>query len=176
MPEILTKEREKKLVEYKKESPTAQKIAVKQRDLNMLQARQHGASLQEIGEAWNISFQAVQQALSRLLKKHEVEGVAEYRELELQRLDALFALNYSSALEGKNQKAFTNCITLMRERAKLLGLYQSFNVSIGYNYSEQRIEVLPVAVDYRKQLAPLAPKGTIIEGEVNEQSPTTTNT
>jgi hypothetical protein len=65
------------------------------------------------GSAWRL--------VHRALKKRVVEGVDEYRELELQRLDALQAAFWGKALAG-DPKAATIVLKTIEKRIGLLGL------------------------------------------------------
>jgi hypothetical protein len=87
----------------------------------MLSMRLQGASLQQIGEAYGISFQAVHQAIKSALKNVAVEPLEQIRSMEVLRLDELLAGIYEMALGG-DIAAIDRCLAIMYRRARMLGL------------------------------------------------------
>ena len=89
----------------------------------MLSMRLQGASLAQIGEAQTppISFQAVSKAIKTALRDVMIEPLEQIRQLDLARLDELFAAIYEPALNG-DIACIDRCLAIMHRRARLMGL------------------------------------------------------
>ena len=107
-------------------SPTAQRrIEAKERALKALELRKKGMRYEEIAQQLGYpnrgnAHKAVMKELE-LLAKECLEEAAQVRDLELQRLDALYLVAYAEVEEG-NIPAIDRCLRIMERRAKLLGL------------------------------------------------------
>jgi hypothetical protein len=64
-----------------------------------------------------------------LLAKECLEEASKVRDLELQRLDALYLVAYAEVEEG-NVPAIDRCLRIMERRAKLLGLDAAEKVNV----------------------------------------------
>lgn len=107
-------------------SPTAQRrIEAKERAKKALELRKKGMRYEAIAQQLGYSsrgnaHKAVMKELN-LLAKECLEEAAQVRDLELQRLDALY-LKAWEAVEGGDLPAIDRCLRIMERRAKLLGL------------------------------------------------------
>lgn len=107
-------------------SPTAQRrIEAKERALKALELRKKGMRYEQIAQQLGYpnrgnAHKAVMKELE-LLAKECLEEAARVRDLELQRLDALYLVAYAE-VEGGNIPAIDRCLRIMERRAKLLGL------------------------------------------------------
>ena len=66
------------------------------------------------GTAWNV--------VSEALRRQTVEGVENYRGLELARLETILGAHWAAATSGQDLKAADLCIKLIAQRAKMLGI------------------------------------------------------
>lgn len=107
-------------------SPTAQRrIEAKERALKALELRKKGMRYEQIAQQLGYTnrgsaHKAVMKEL-KLLAKECLEEAAQVRDLELQRLDALYLKAWEAVEEG-DLPAIDRCLRIMERRAKLLGL------------------------------------------------------
>lgn len=100
------------------------RIKAAERQIKALELRKAGATLRQIGEALDCSEQRAHQIICGRLKKiNDVRaGLTEdVRQLEIERLDAMFLGLWSRAREG-DEKAVRAAVLIMERRAKLLGI------------------------------------------------------
>lgn len=115
-------------------SPTAQRrIEAKERALKALELRKKGVRYEQIAQQLGYSnrgnaHKAVMKELD-LLAKECLEEASKVRDLELQRLDALYLVAYAEVEEG-NVPAIDRCLRIMERRAKLLGLDAAEKVDV----------------------------------------------
>jgi len=108
-------------------SPTAQRrIEAKERALKALELRKKGVRYEQIAQQLGYTnrgnaHKAVMKELE-LLAKECREEAAQVRDLELQRLDALYLVAWKAIAEGSDLGAIDRCLRIMERRAKLLGL------------------------------------------------------
>jgi len=102
-----------------------EKASILQRQSSALDLRQSGWSFRAIGEKLGIShvqaWQDVKDALQEL-QALNADKAEDYRQLELERLDALTKALEPMAMVG-NTNSVNAYIRVMEQRAKLLGLY-----------------------------------------------------
>jgi hypothetical protein len=107
-------------------SPTAQRrIEAKERALKALELRKKGVRYEQIAQQLGYSnrgnaHKAVMKEL-KLLAKECLEEAAQVRDLELQRLDALYLKAWEAVEEG-DLPSIDRCLRVQERRAKLLGL------------------------------------------------------
>ena len=107
-------------------SPTAQRrIEAKERALKALELRKKGMRYEQIAQQLGYSrrgnaHKAVMKEIE-LLAKECREEAAQVRDLELQRLDALYLKAWEAVEEG-DLPAIDRCLRVQERRAKLLGL------------------------------------------------------
>ena len=115
-------------------SPTAQRrIEAKERAKKALELRKKGLRYEAIAQTLGYSsrgdaHKAVMKELN-LLAKECLEEAAQVRDLELQRLDALY-LKAWEAVEGGDLPAIDRCLRVQERRAKLLGLDAAEKVNV----------------------------------------------
>ena len=115
-------------------SPTAQRrIEAKERALKALELRKKGVRYEAIAQQLGYTnrgnaHKAVMKELE-LLAKECLEEASKVRDLELQRLDALYLVAYAEVEEG-NVPAIDRCLRIMERRAKLLGLDAAEKVDV----------------------------------------------
>jgi hypothetical protein len=115
-------------------SPTAQRrIEAKERALKALELRKKGMRYEQIAQQLGYSrrgnaHKAVMKEIE-LLAKECREEAAQVRDLELQRLDALYLVAYAEVEDG-NIPAIDRCLRIMERRAKLLGLDAAEKVDV----------------------------------------------
>lgn len=103
---------------------SARKVLARQREAQAVKLRINGAEYAEIGALLGISKQAAWKLVSNYLKATRAqtgEDANVLRDLELQRLDALYMAMHPQAVKG-NQGAVDRCLRIMERRAKLEGL------------------------------------------------------
>lgn len=101
---------------------TPQRIAAKVKAAKALELRKEGQTFQAIAEtAGYNSPQAAHEAVKRAIKEIIREPAEDVIRLELERIDALWGIQYLNAQTGDVQ-AMAACMRLMERRAKLLGL------------------------------------------------------
>ena len=105
--------------------PYGRRAIILERRLSCIRLRKSGMSMQRIADTLNCSVQTISNDLRHLL--HELvqlsaDQVAEHRQLELERLDALWAAIYPDAIKKGNVWKIDRCLAIMERRAKLLGL------------------------------------------------------
>ena len=83
---------------------------------------------EKLGCARNTACRYVLSELENLADKCREEA-AQVRDLELQRLDALYLVAYAEVEEG-NVPAIDRCLRIMERRAKLLGLDAAEKVDV----------------------------------------------
>jgi hypothetical protein len=97
-------------------------IAAKEKAAIALGLRKEGLTFVEIAkEAGYNSSQAAHDAVRRAIREILREPVTELITLELERLDALWQIQYLNAQSGDVQ-ALSGCMKIMERRAKYLGL------------------------------------------------------
>jgi len=101
---------------------TTAKLAVRERQKTALELRLSGKTFQaiadELGCSKHTAHRLVEQALDATIK----EPAERVREMELHRLDGMFAGFWPQAQQG-DAVAAAGCLKVMEHRAKLLGLY-----------------------------------------------------
>lgn len=108
------------------------RITTAERRLKALDLRKKGFSYTQIGTKLDCSRQtACRYVISELeaLADKCREEAAQVRDLELQRLDALYLVAYAEVEEG-NVPAIDRCLRIMERRAKLLGLDAAEKVDV----------------------------------------------
>jgi hypothetical protein len=96
--------------------------AAKQKAAKAVELRMEGKTFDDIAkEVGYNSRQAAHDAVKRALELIVREPAAELIKLDLERLDAMWGINYLNAQAGDVQ-ALTACMKIMERRAKLLGL------------------------------------------------------
>lgn len=106
-------------------------IAAKMKAAQALELRKEGTTFAEIAKELKYnSPQAAYDAVRRALDATLREPADEVRKLELERLDALWQIQYLNAQSGDLQ-ALTACLSLMDRRAKLVGIYMPTKVEMG---------------------------------------------
>ena len=125
---------------------TTAKLAVRKRQKTALELRLSGKTFQaiadELGCSKHTAHRLVEQALDATIK----EPAARMREMELHRLDGMFAGFWPTAQKG-DPVAAAGCLKIMEHRARLLGLYAAEPVQ---GNGEPAIAVVTVAVDGSK--------------------------
>ena len=104
--------------------PTGDETRLATNRLRALTLRRQSQTLQQIGQALGVSTQTAANYVNYCLRELvELTAAAteEYRQLELERLDALQAAIWNQAVSG-NLWAIDRCLAIMERRAKLLGL------------------------------------------------------
>lgn len=94
------------------------------REAEAIELRKQGLTYGQIGEMLGISEMGAHKCVSRALDKFKTElseQTADVRQLELQRLDALFYGVWLKAQSG-DPSSIGSAIKIMERRAKLLGL------------------------------------------------------
>lgn len=102
-----------------KHSP--RRIEAVEKQAEALEYRKMGYSYAQIAEQLNVSPQGAAYMIESALKRTLQEPADMVRQLELGRLDVMFAPVYSQATQG-NLMALTGCLNIMARRAKLIGL------------------------------------------------------
>ncbi len=105
-------------------SDTASKATAAEKRKQALDLRRAGWTFDDIAEAVGYAnkgsaSRAVKQALADITR----ESATELLELELTRLDDMFAGLYEKARSGDDHFAVDRALKIMEQRAKLLGLY-----------------------------------------------------
>lgn len=104
-------------------------MIAKERDLEAVRLRRLGYTYRDIAEHLSCSVGTVHGAVKEAFEttnsriREEVELL---RELELERLDLLFAPAFQKASEG-DPRATDTCLKIMERRAKYLGLDKQIN-------------------------------------------------
>jgi len=112
-----------------------------EREGQVLELRKAGMTFSQIAAAMNYAdhtgpLKAYQSAMRKIV----VEPAKQIRELEVQRLDTLWATWYPKAVAG-NGAALDRCLRLMERRARLLGLDAPTNINFTVSLEQQqRIE------------------------------------
>jgi hypothetical protein len=99
-------------------------IVTLEREAEAIELRKAGLTYAQIGEALGISEVGAHKAVGRALEKFKsemAEQTADVRQLELQRLDALFYGVWLKAQSG-DPASIGSAMKIMERRAKLLGL------------------------------------------------------
>jgi hypothetical protein len=103
---------------------SVRRIRTTEKTLRALELRKRGLNYSQIGEklgcARSTACRYVLSELENLADKCREEAV-HVRDLELQRLDALYLVAYAEVEDG-NIPAIDRCLRIMERRAKLLGL------------------------------------------------------
>lgn len=120
----------------RKRSATAGSVVqTEQRRKEITRMRIAGYTLQQIADHLGITKQSVHEHVKAVISSdHEAtkELAAEYREIELQRLEALHQA-YSGTAAGGDDKAASVVLKAADQRAKLLGLYVTKTEVTGAN-------------------------------------------
>jgi DNA-binding CsgD family transcriptional regulator len=131
---------------------------LEERKLQALDLRKSGASFRVIGQQLSISHETartyVHEALRDLADK-QMELAAEYRQLELERLDRLMLAVWGNATKG-DVGSINAALKISDRRAKLLGLDAPTKQELT-GKDGGAIEV--TAIDYRHVAKGLAPEG-----------------
>ena len=114
-----------------------------QREAQVLELRKAGLTFVQIGERLGYAdHTGALKAFRRAMAKTLQQPANEYRELELARLDELWARFYPKALAGQKM-ALDGCLDIIDKRAKLLGLYAPTQMRLMVSDETQReIEAL----------------------------------
>lgn len=99
-------------------------IVTLEREAQALELRKQGLTYGQIGDLLGISEMGAHKCVNRALNKFRTEmaeEAADVRQLELERLDALFAGVWMKALSG-DPASMGSALKVMERRAKLLGL------------------------------------------------------
>ena len=111
---------------------SVRRIRTTEKTLKALELRKRGMNYTQIGEklgcARSTACRYVISELENLADKCREEAV-HVRDLELQRLDALY-LKAWEAVEGGDLPAIDRCLRIMERRAKLLGLDAAQKVDV----------------------------------------------
>ncbi len=111
---------------------SVRRIRTTEKTLKALELRKRGMNYTQIGEklgcARSTACRYVLSELENLADKCREEA-AQVRDLELQRLDALYLVAYAE-VEGGNVPAIDRCLRIMERRAKLLGLDAAEKVDV----------------------------------------------
>jgi hypothetical protein len=111
---------------------SVRRIRTTKKTLKALELRKRGMNYTQIGEklgcARNTACRYVLSELENLADKCREEAV-QVRDLELQRLDALY-LKAWEAVEGGDLPAIDRCLRVQERRAKLLGLDAAQKVNV----------------------------------------------
>jgi hypothetical protein len=111
---------------------SVRRIRTTEKTLKALELRKRGMNYSQIGEKLGCSRSTacryVLSELENLADKCREEAV-HVRDLELQRLDALY-LKAWEAVEGGDLPAIDRCLRIMERRAKLLGLDAAQKVDV----------------------------------------------
>ena len=111
---------------------SVRRIRTTEKTLKALELRKRGMNYTQIGEklgcARSTACRYVLSELENLADKCREEAV-HVRDLELQRLDALY-LKAWEAVEGGDLAAIDRCLRIMERRAKLLGLDAAQKVDV----------------------------------------------
>ena len=100
-------------------------VKIAERRLKIIEKRRNGLSMAAIAKEVGCSTMTVSNDLRFLLSELvalSADQVAEHRQLELERLDALWAAIYPDAIKKGNVWKIDRCLAIMERRAKLLGL------------------------------------------------------
>lgn len=109
----------------RKERNAQTRLIAEQTRREVMALRIGGASLAEIGRVLNLGKTTVHGHVRRALDelaKADLQATARYRQLNLQRLDALLMAVWTEATTGKNVKATREARNLVTAQSKLLGL------------------------------------------------------
>ena len=113
-----------KLPKKQMNKPTGDETRLTKNRNQAIELRRQGYTLKRIGQVLGVSTQTAANYVNYCLRELvELTAAAteEYRQLELERLDALQAAIWNQAVSG-NLFAIDRCVKLMERRAKLLGL------------------------------------------------------
>jgi hypothetical protein len=100
------------------------KIESLEREIRALELRKSGFTYQRIKEELGISISGVAMLLKRALgrlERQSIEGVSEYRRLQLERLDSMLFFCWDHAQKG-DLNAIDRVLRIEERRSKLLGL------------------------------------------------------
>jgi predicted transcriptional regulator len=104
---------------------SVRRIRTTEKTLKALELRKRGMNYTQIGEklgcARSTACRYVLSELENLADKCREEAV-HVRDLELQRLDALYLVAYAEVEDGNDLAGIDRCLRIMERRAKLLGL------------------------------------------------------
>lgn len=100
---------------------SVRRIEAVEKQAEALEYRKMGYSYAQIGEQLEVTPQGAAYMIESALKRTLQEPADVVRQLELGRLDAMFAPVYSQATQG-NLMALAGCLNIMSRRAKLIGL------------------------------------------------------
>ena len=136
-----------------------------------LQMRKTGrASYAAIGTALGCSRQAAFAKVKKALKLYQKQATDEYRQSELERMDAVISILWPEVIAGKGP-AIDRYITASKHRAELAGAYapkqvQALNINLDFSkLSTSQLERLARGEDLYTILADIS-HGDIVEGEV----------
>ena len=113
-----------KLPKKQMNKPTGDETRLTKNRNQAIGLRRQGYTLKRIGQVLGVSTQTAANYVNYCLRELvELTAAAteEYRQLELERLDALQAVIWDQAVSG-NLWAIDRCLAIMERRAKLLGL------------------------------------------------------
>ena len=102
----------------------ANSVRIAERRLKVIEKRKTGMSMADIAKEVGCCTMTVSNDLRFLLSELvalSADCVAEHRQLELERLDALWESIYKDATKGNLWK-IDRCLTIMERRARFLGL------------------------------------------------------
>ena len=102
-------------------SKDQQEAIVRERHALALEMRKMGYSYDQIAEHFETSTSSARGLVKSAMEKLISEPGDEVRNLELQRLDQLWALAMNAAVAGDTD-AITKCLAIQQRRAKLQGL------------------------------------------------------
>ena len=137
-----------------------------------LQMRKTGrASYAAIGKALGVSRQSAYMKVKRALRMFQKQATEEYRNSELERMDAVIAILWPQVISG-NGSAIDRYIKASQHRAELAGAYapkqvQALNINMDFSkLTTSQLERLAKGEDLYSILADISHGNEVLEGEV----------
>ena len=137
-----------KLPKKQMNKPTGDETRLTKNRNQAIELRRQGYTLKRIGQVLGVSTQTAANYVNYCLRELvELTAAAteEYRQLELERLDALQAAIWDQAVSG-NLWAIDRCMAIMERRTKLLGLDKPLQHILAGDKNN------PVAVEHRHDI------------------------
>jgi len=134
------------------DNTTSSRITVaREREVQALELRKHGASYRVIGRQLGISYQAAHDAVMRVLARFAAQNekhTRELRQLEVERLDTALLVVMPKVRAG-DLTAVDRLIRLIDSRARLLGLNAPAQVEVGgiLNGAPLKAQIVTVNAD-----------------------------
>lgn len=121
------------------------KISASQKARQALSLRQSGLTYAQIAERLGYGDESgARKAVEKLLARVEFEAVADYRKLQLMRLEEMYSIVNAALWDRKEQRpnlwAIDRAQAILDQQAKLLGLYDAIKMEISH------------AIDWRSEL------------------------